>query len=248
MLNQTTLTQLRALKLAGFVAALEEQANQPGIHGLSFEERLTLAVDREMLLRDERRRTILLKKAKLKYGQAAIEDLDTRPERGIDRAALTGLALSEWVKRGDTVLFTGATGTGKSWLACAFAQYACRRGYTALYLRVPRLAGDLKVMHGSGTFGRWLLQLARTDVLVLDDWAMAPIDAGMRNDLLEIIDDRAGSKGTIITTQLPTDHWHGWIGDDTVADAILDRVLQRVHRIKLAGPSMRSARRGADTP
>ena len=249
MMNQTTLTQLRTLKLMGLVTALEEQATQTGIQALSFEERLALAVDREMLVRDERRRAILLKKAKLKYGQAAIEDLNAKPGRGFDRGAITSLALSEWVTRGDSILLTGATGTGKSWLACAFAQYACRRGYSALYLRVPRLAGDFKIMHGSGTFGRWLIQVAKTDVLVLDDWGMAAIDARMRSDLLEIIDDRAASKGTIITTQLPIDHWHAWIGDDTIADAILDRVMQRIHKINLTGESMRrdqSKRTGAD--
>lgn len=239
MLNQTTLAQLRSLKLMGLVAALEEQATQPGIQALSFDERLALIVDREMLVRDERRRTILLKKAKLKFTQAAIEDLNAKPGRGFERSALTSLALSQWVTRGDTIVFTGATGTGKSWLACAFAQYACRRGYSALYLRVPRLAGDFKIMHGSGTFGQWLIQAAKTDVLVLDDWGMAAIDARMRSDLLEIIDDRAASKGTIITTQLPSDHWHAWIGDDTIADAILDRVMQRVHKINLTGESMR---------
>lgn len=239
MLNQTTLTQLRTLKLTGLVTALEEQATQSGIQALSFEERLALAVDREMLVRDERRRAILLKKAKLKFGQAAIEDLDVKPGRGIERSAITSLAVSEWVKRGDTILLTGATGTGKSWLACAFAQYACRRGYSALYLRVPRLAGDLKIAHGSGMFGRWLIQVAKTDVLILDDWGIASLDTRMRSDLLEIIDDRAASKGTIITTQLPVDHWHAWIGDDTIADAILDRVMQRVHKINLTGESMR---------
>jgi DNA replication protein DnaC len=155
---------------------------------------------------------------------------------------VTSLALGDWVTSGHSVLITGPTGAGKSWLACALAQYACRRGYSALYQRVPRLQEELRIRHGSGTFGKWLLQLARTDVLVLDDWAMGAIDGATRSDLLEIIDDRAASKATIITSQLPIEHWHAWIGDATVADAILDRIMQRNHRFTLTGESMRQTR------
>lgn len=239
MMNHATLAQLRALKLPGFAAALEEQITRPGIQALSFEERLAMLVDREVHLREDRKRIRLLQRARLKYAQAAIEDLDARPGRGIDRAALIALATSGWVQRGDTVLLTGPTGVGKTWLACALAQHACREGHSTLYLRVPRLAEELKALHASGGFGRWLLALAKTDVLVLDDWGVSVLDASMRADLLEIIDDRAAHKATIITTQLPIDHWHGWIGDATVADAILDRLMQRMQRINLAGESMR---------
>ena len=141
--------------------------------------------------------------------------------------------------RGVRALMWGAAGVGKTWLACALAQHACRAGHTSLYLRVPRMAEELRALHASGGFARWLQALAKTDVLVLDDWGVSAVDATMRSDLLEIIDDRAAHKATIITTQLPIDHWHGWIGDATVADAILDRLMQRIQRINLAGESMR---------
>ena len=139
------------------------------------------------------------------------------------------------------MLITGPTGAGKSWLACALAQYACRRGYSA-YQRVPRLQEELRIRHGSGAFGKWLIQLAKTDVLLLDDWGMGAIDSLTRSDLLEIIDDRAANKATIITSQLPIEHWHAWIGDATLADAILDRIMQRNHRITLTGESLRPER------
>lgn len=243
MMMQTTLTQLRALKLEGFADGLEEQLTLPGMAALSFEERLALLVDREVHCRNDRKLARLLKLARLKYGQAAIEDLDSRPSRGLDRRAVMSLALGDWVSSGHSILITGPTGAGKSWLACALAQYACRRGYSAIYQRVPRLQEELRIRHGSGTFGKWLLQLAKTDVLLLDDWAMTSIDSATRSDLLEIIDDRAANKATIITSQLPIEHWHAWIGDATIADAILDRIMERNHRFTLTGESIRQTKK-----
>jgi DNA replication protein DnaC len=239
MMLHTTLAQLRTLKLDGLAAGLEEQLTQAGMTALSFEERLALLIDRETHHRNDRKLVRLLKQARLKYGQATIEDIDTRPSRGVDRRAVMSLALGDWVEFGHSVLITGATGSGKSWLACALAQYACRRGKSALYQRVPRLQEELRIRHGSGVFGKWLLQLAKIDVLLLDDWGMGAIDSATRSDLLEIIDDRAASKATIITSQLPIEHWHAWIGDATIADAILDRIMQRNHRFTLTGDSLR---------
>lgn len=239
MMLHTTLAQLRTLKLDGLAAGLEEQIAQAGMTALSFEERLALLIDRETHHRNDRKLVRLLKQARLKYGQATIEDIDTRPSRGVDRRAVMSLALGDWVDSGHSVLITGATGSGKSWLACALAQYACRRGKSALYQRVPRLQEELRIRHGSGVFGKWLLQLAKIDVLLLDDWGMGAIDSATRSDLLEIIDDRAASKATIITSQLPIEHWHAWIGDATIADAILDRIMQRNHRFILTGDSLR---------
>lgn len=242
MMMHTTLAQLRTLKLDGLATGLEEQLTQSGMAAMSFEERLALLVDREVHCRSDRKLLRLLKNAHLKYGQAAIEDIDTRPNRGIDRREVMSLALGDWVSAGHSVLITGPTGAGKSWLACALAQYACRRGYSAIYQRVPRLQEDLRIRHGSGAFGKWLIQLAKTDVLLLDDWGMGAIDSMTRSDLLEIIDDRAANKATIITSQLPMEHWHAWIGDATLADAILDRIMQRHHRITLTGDSLRNER------
>lgn len=242
MMMHTTLAQLRTLKLDGLAAGLEEQLAQAGMAAMSFEERLALLIDREVHCRSDRKLARLLKQAQLKYAQAAIEDIDTRPGRGVDRNAVMSLALGDWVTSGHSVLITGPTGAGKSWLGCALAQYACRRGYSALYQRVPRLQEELRIRHGSGTFGKWLIQLARTDVLLLDDWGMGAIDSATRSDLLEIIDDRAANKATIITSQLPIEHWHAWIGDATIADAMLDRIMQRNHRFTLTGDSLRMAK------
>jgi DNA replication protein DnaC len=235
----TSLNQLRSLRLEAIAQALEQQLSQSGISAMSFEERLALLVDREVHSRHDRRCARLLKVAKLKYPQALIEDLDSRATRGLERSAVMSLALGEWVKCGHAVLITGATGAGKSWLACALAQHACRRGHSVLYQRVPRLGEELRIRHANGTFTRWLDTLKKTDVLLLDDWGMAAMDSQTRADLLEIIDERASQRATIITSQLPIEHWHEWIGDQTVADAMLDRLMQNHHRFTLTGESMR---------
>lgn len=243
MLINDTLQRLSELRLAGMAAGLQEQLTNSACAGLGFEERLALLVDRELHHRHDKRLAALLKRARLKYPQACIEDVQAGTGRGLERNAFTQLALSRWVEQGMTVSIIGPTGSGKSWLACALAQQACRRGHSALYLRVPRLAEELRILHGKGGFAAWLANLARTEVLVLDDWALAPLEPASRADLLEVIDDRAGTaaRATILTTQLPVEHWHAWLGDPTMADAILDRLLAKEHRLSLRGDSLRRA-------
>ena len=247
MLLNDTLQRLRELRLAGMAAALEEQLTNSACAALGFEERFALLVDRETNHRHDKRLAALLKRARLKYPQACIEDVQGGTARGLNRTAFTQFALSRWVELGLTVVIIGPTGSGKSWLACALAQQACRREHSALYLRVPRLAEDLRILHGKGGFATWLAALARTEVLVLDDWALAAMDGPTRADLMEVIDDRAGTRATIIASQLPVEHWHAWIGDASIADAILDRLLSREHRIQLKGESLRRQRRDSAT-
>lgn len=215
MLNNATIAQLRALKLVGFADALQQQHEQADCLNMSFDERLALLVEREVYARSDRKRVRLLQQAQLKYPSATLEDASFEGIRGLDRPALMGLALSTWIERGETVTLAGATGLGKTWLACALAQYACRQGRSALYLRVPRLAEELRILHGAGSFRRWLQNLAKIDVLVLDDWGIGNLDAATRADLLEVIDDRVGQRATIIAHQLPIEHWHAWLGDPT---------------------------------
>ena len=242
MLNNATIAQLRALKLVGFADALQQQHEQADCLNMSFDERLALLVEREVYARSDRKRVRLLQQAQLKYPSATLEDASFEGIRGMDRSALMGLALSTWIERGETVTLAGATGLGKTWLACALAQYACRQGRSALYLRVPRLAEELRILHGAGSFRRWLQNLAKIDVLVLDDWGIGNLDAATRADLLEVIDDRVGHRATIITHQLPIEHWHAWLGDATIADAILDRLMQSCRRFNLEGESRRTGK------
>jgi DNA replication protein DnaC len=239
LLNEHTLDQLRGLRLDGMVHALSDQATSAAASELAFEERLALLVQREIDWRDSKRLTRLLKAAKLKVASACIEDIDWRASRGLDRNLVTALAGCDWLRHGRCVLITGATGVGKTWLACALAQQAARSGFTVLYMRAPRLLEELRVAHGDGSFGRRLAQLARIDLLTIDDFAIAPITAAERNDLLELLDDRVGTRATLITSQLPVSAWHEWLNDPTLADAILDRIVHAAHKIALKGESMR---------
>jgi len=242
LLNEHTLDQLRGLRLDGMVHALADQATTAAATELAFEERLALLVQREIDWRDGKRLARLLKAARLKVSSACIEDIAWNASRNLDRHLITALAGCDWVRHARTVLITGSTGTGKTWLACALAQQAARCGFTVLYARTTRLLQELQVAHGDGSFARRLAQLARIDVLVLDDFAGAPMAAGERNDLLELLDDRVGTRATLITSQLEVSAWHAWLEDPTVADAILDRIVHSSHRITLKGPSLRKTK------
>ena len=239
LLNEHTLDQLRGLRLDGMVYALTDQATSASAGELAFDDRLAMLVQREIDWRDGKRVARLLKAAKLKLASACLEDIDWRASRGLDRNLVAGLAGGDWLRHGHNVLITGATGVGKTWLACALAQQAARSGFTVLYVRAPRLLEELRVAHGDGSFGRRLAQLARIDLLAIDDFAIAPVTAPERNDLLELLDDRVGTRATLITSQLPLTSWHEWLNDPTLADAILDRIVHTAHKIALKGESMR---------
>jgi DNA replication protein DnaC len=232
MLIQPTLDKLNALKLHGMAIALSEQMTHGAAQGLSFEERTALLLDREILYRENRRMTRLLQLAQFKQ-RAALEDLDYRTRTGLDRSQLASLASCDWIRVNQHVLIQGATGCGKTYLACALAHQACRNGMSALYVRAPRLFEELNLCHADGSFRKRLATIAKISVLIIDDFAIAPIGARERNDLLELIDDRVGTRSCIVTSQLPISDWHDYIGDPTLADAILDRLVHRSHRIHL---------------
>jgi DNA replication protein DnaC len=241
MLNHPTLEKLQTLRFIGMYKALTEQGQMPDIDSLSFEERLGLLIDREMTERNDRRLQTRLRKAKLKHN-AAIEDIDYRAPRGLDKGLMLKLSSCQWVKEGLNLIINGPTGAGKTWIACALAHKACREGYSAQYLRLPRLFEELSLAHGDGRFPKLMTAFAKTDLLILDDWGLAKLAAEQRRDLLELLDDRHGSRSTIVTSQIPVDHWHEMIGDPTLADAILDRLIHNAYRINLKGESMRKRR------
>ena len=238
MLKHPTLDKLHALKLTGMAAALEDQSATPDITDLSFEERLGLLVDREMTERDNRRMSSRLRRAKLRHA-AILEDIDYRNSRGLDKGLVQSLASCQWVKEHLNALITGPTGVGKTWLACALAHKACREGYTAQYVRLTRLLRELTIAKGDGQYSKLLTSLAKVDVLILDDWGLMKLSAENRRDLLEVLEDRHGRRSTIATSQLPIEEWHGVIGDATLADAILDRLVHNAYKINLRGESMR---------
>ena len=245
MLNHQTIEGLYTLRLPGMAEGLKEQNESASYQGLSFDERLGLLVDKELTERENRRLGRYLKAAKLRT-DAVIEDVDFRRKRGLERPVLLSLAESGWVKHHHNVAVVGPTGVGKTFLACALANAAIRRGHSALYLRAPRMLDDLAVARLDGRFARLTASWARVDVLVIDDWLLRPLTPDQAADTLEVIEDRAGVRSTILTSQLPIAMWHEAMGERTLADAVLDRVLSNLHRIELDGESMR--RRDAAEP
>jgi len=246
MLTQQTLDKMNAMKLSGMTEALEQQLGGGEYARLSFEERLGLLIDSEWTAREQRKLSRRLRKAKLRY-PASLEDVDFKHPRALDRQQVLSLGNCGFIQSRHNLLITGPTGIGKSYLACAFVERACRRGYNAAYLRLPRLLQQLAVARGDGSYARILERLARLDLLAIDDWLLAPLRDPERRDLVEVIEDRSERASTLIASQLSTKDWHAGIGDPNLADAICDRLLHNAHRLDLKGPSMRRTKTAPKT-
>jgi DNA replication protein DnaC len=238
MLIHPMLDKLQTLRFFGMLNALEEQMKMPDIEKFSFEERFGLLVDREMIERQNRRFKTKLRKAKLRQN-ACIEDIDFRHQRGLDKSLIMQLASCQWIKDANNVLIIGPTGVGKSYLACALAHKACQQDYSAIYFRLPRLLQELDIAKGDGRYAKMLKSFAKTNLLLIDDWGLKKLIKEQSHDLLEIFEDRHRLRSTLITSQVPVDHWHEIVGDPTLADAILDRLVHNAYRINLKGESMR---------
>ncbi len=243
MLQQPTLEKLFSLRLAPMANAWTAQQKDTSLQSLTFDERFALLVDAEYLARDNRRLTRLLKDANLRIQGACVEDVDVSPNRGLDRAMLRQLASCSWIADHLNVLVTGPTGVGKSYLACALGQGACRKGIRTAYRRLPRLLDELALARAEGSYARALARFARADLFVLDDWGLGSLSEPQRHDLLELIEDRYGRLATVVTSQLPVAKWHDWIGEPTIADALLDRLVHNAYKIELKGNSKRKESR-----
>jgi len=238
MLTQQTLDKMNAMKLHAMAEALKQQLGSAEHVRLGFEERVGLMVDAEWTAREQRKLARRLTAAKLRY-PASIEDVDFKHPRGLDRQQVLSLGSCAWIQNRHNLVITGPTGIGKSYLACAFVERACRRGYSAGYVRLPRLLQQLAVARGDGSYVRILARLAKLDLIAIDDWLLAPLRDSERRDIIEVIEDRSERASTLVTSQLPLQDWHAGIGDPNLADSICERVLHDAHRIDLKGPSMR---------
>lgn len=247
MLNEPTIEKLQTMKLYGMADGFRAQLQTTESHQLSFEERFALLVDQQWLWKQNRAFTRRLQLAKLKQ-KAVIEDINYQHPRGLDRKLLRTLARSEWVRQKLNIVFTGPTGVGKSWIGCALAQKACRDGFSVLHKKTSELFRELAIANVDGSIGRLLVRLAQIDVLLLDDFAMAPLKDSERRDFLEVCDDRYQRRSLILTSQMPISHWHEQIGDPTLADSILDRILHNAYRIELKGESLRKTLGGKPEP
>lgn len=239
MLTNPTRRGLVMLRMPGMAKAYEEQLDNPSHQSMSFDDRFGLLVDAELAMRENRRVARLLKSAKLKAANAVPEDIDFSARRGVDKRQIMDLLTCQWIERGQHVVITGPTGTGKTWLGCALGREATRKGLSVSYQRMPRLMEDMEVAHADGSLPALRTKLAKARLLILDDWGVAPITARGRQNLLEVIDDRVPGGSVLITSQLPVKIWHDYLGEPTVADAILDRLLHNKHAIELKGDSMR---------
>lgn len=246
MLIEQTFQQLSSMRMHGLFHALQEQLEQTdNYHKLSFEERIGLLIDREYNERERKRLTRRLQQAKLRE-KACIEDIDYRHPRGLDKAVVQRLSSCQWISKHQNLLITGLTGVGKTYLCCAFADKACREGYTAMYKRLPRLLHELFLSRADGSYIKLLARISKVDLLIIDDWGIAPLEDQQRRDLLEVFEDRHNSRSTLLASQLPQNKWHQYIGDPTVADAILDRLVHNAHKLDLAGDSIRKKRSKLD--
>ena len=241
MLNEQTIEKLYHMKLNGMAEAFKEQTLQPDLAELSFEERFAFLVERQWTWKEERRMKRLLSQAKLKIN-ACIEGIDFRTPRGLQKSVILQLASCDWIKNAHNVIVTGPTGAGKTYLACALANRACRMGFSAFYIRMPKLFHDLAMAKADGSYSKTMKKLTRSKVLVLDDLGLAPMSSQERRDLLEVVEDRHGLASTIVAAQLPIQHWHDNIRDPTIADAVLDRLVHNAYKINLKGESMRKLR------
>ncbi|UXY54045.1 IS21-like element helper ATPase IstB [Pseudomonas tohonis] len=239
MNEQQTIEQLQALKLFGMASAMTAQLESPGTQSLPFSERIALLVEAECHDRDNRRQRRLMAQAKLKMRNACLEDIDYRPRRGLDKSQLLSLGQCQWIERHQHLLITGPTGVGKTWLACAFGMQAIRRGYSVAYHRVSRLLEETEIARADGSLSGFRSRLAKCQLLILDDWGMSPLSDIGRQDLLEFVDDRTGAGAILIASQLPVAKWYEYINEPTLADAILDRIVHRAHKIEMRGDSMR---------
>lgn len=241
-----TLTQLRALNLPGMAAALEQQQEQPGTYDeLPFGERLSLLLDRECQARDHRKQQRLIRQARFRL-RASVQDVDYQHPRNLAKAQVAQLAQTTWLEHGQNLLITGPCGSGKTYLGCALGHQACLNGFSCRYYRVSRLMLELTQAKADGTYHKALKQLAKVKLLILDDWGIEALTPAHRNDLMEIMDDRYGLQSTMLISQLPTDQWYAAIGDNTLADAILDRLMHNAHRWTLEGESMRKRQQPID--